>query len=494
MKTQLLLLLLLACPRAALAASAGADPFNFLFLDAGARPVALGGAYTALARDANALQYNPAGLGEIKQQQVVFMHNQYLQEITQEYLAYASPQGWGLSLNYLSFGSVRRTLTNNHAGTGLGGVGLTDMALGGGYGGALGTNLAAGAGFRYIKENIAGISGQGFGFDIGLLYFPPILEKAVFGAAVQNLGPDVKFQSGKEKLPMNLRLGAAYSFKMKELPCSLSMDVTKARGEDALAAAGLEVIVSKTFPVRLGYSARNAAGPGITAGLGYRLSELNFDYAFVPSGELGAAHRLSVGYRWGDDVTAILKAAAPVKPPAPVKPAAPAVDLAEYNRLAAAGRESALKQNYARAAEEYSGALAIKADEPQLNLALADALMRTGQAKEAEQIYAMAAKLLPEDDPKLAYISERRGAALFRQGKYRAAKKHFERAIELAGEGRAAGAARENAYYGLAYCLEKEDRTEEAIRNYRLALQLAGSEALKKQIQKRLNGFAPERP
>jgi len=43
-------------------AGIGAEPFDFIFLDAGARPAALGGAYTSLAMDANALLYNPAGL------------------------------------------------------------------------------------------------------------------------------------------------------------------------------------------------------------------------------------------------------------------------------------------------------------------------------------------------------------------------------------------------------------------------------------------------
>ena len=119
MKNFIAALFLFICPRAALAGSAGADPFNFLFLDANARPVGLGGAYTSLATDANALLYNPAGLAKVPRHEATFMHNSYMQGINQEYLAYANPAGWGAELNYLGFGTVPRTTTANPDGAGL---------------------------------------------------------------------------------------------------------------------------------------------------------------------------------------------------------------------------------------------------------------------------------------------------------------------------------------------------------------------------------------
>ena len=483
MKTIILPLLMLACPQAALAGSAGADPFNFLFLDAGARPVALGGAYTALARDANALLYNPAGLGEIKEHQVVFMHNMYFQEISQDYLSYASPQGWGLSFNYLGFGSVRRTTVSNPTGAGLGKVGMSDMALCAGYGASIATNFVAGAGGKYVSESVAGVAGRGFGLDLGLLYFPPGLEKAVFGAAVQNIGPDVKFQSADEKMPLNLRLGGTYGFKVLGRASSLSADVTKARGEDMLAAFGLETMAGRAIALRFGYSARNAAGPGISVGLGYARQNLAFDYAFVPFGDLGAAHRLSAGYKWGGN------GGKPVKPPPVVKKRTTEDYQADYERLVSSARDNAGKQDYAAAAADYTKALSIKPGDAQVQLGFAEALMRTNRFREADSHFEAVLKQLPETDPRRAYITERRGEALFRQDMTGAAKKYFKQAIAIAEEGQIPGPALENAYYGLAYCLEKEDRNEEAIQNYRMALQLAGSEALKKQIEKRLGSL-----
>ena len=321
MKKLNILILLAGFAAPACAGSAGADPFNFLFLDSGARGVGLGGAYTALAADANALHYNPAGLGKVADRQVTFMHNQYFQDITQEYLAYASPKGWGASFNYLDFGGAPNTTISNPSGTGLGEVNLTDLAIGLGYGRELKPGVWAGAGLKLIRESIAGESAQGLGLDLGAMISPAGMEGFTFGAALQNLGSTVKFQGDDENMPLNLRAGAAYSFSVKGLPALLALDMVKERGDDASALLGAEVIVANKFPVRLGYNGRNDDGSGIAAGLGYIHNNFNFDYAFAPFKDLGSTHRFSVTYMWGRSV----RAAAPVEAAVPVQqPAEPA--------------------------------------------------------------------------------------------------------------------------------------------------------------------------
>ena len=58
---RLLLILCALCAPAGTARAGGANTFEFLSLDADARPAGLGGAYTAAATDANAMLYNPPG-------------------------------------------------------------------------------------------------------------------------------------------------------------------------------------------------------------------------------------------------------------------------------------------------------------------------------------------------------------------------------------------------------------------------------------------------
>ena len=64
--------------------------------------IALGGAYTALASDANALRYNPAGLAQARRYEASAMHDQYFQGATHEYFSLAAPGGWGASLTFLA--------------------------------------------------------------------------------------------------------------------------------------------------------------------------------------------------------------------------------------------------------------------------------------------------------------------------------------------------------------------------------------------------------
>ena len=127
-------------------------------------------AHTALANDANALLYNPAGLAGIARNEATFMHNQHFEGITQEYAGFAHALGWGLNLNYLASGAIPRTTISNPSGAGLGDAHASDLALGGGYGRAFTETLALGAGVKFIRESIAGYSGQALALDLGALW------------------------------------------------------------------------------------------------------------------------------------------------------------------------------------------------------------------------------------------------------------------------------------------------------------------------------------
>jgi hypothetical protein len=271
---------------------------DFLLLDANARAVALGGAYTALAEDANALLYNPAGLGRVRRDEATFMHNQYYQGVTQDYLALATPQGWGLNANFLDMGGVPQSTYGNPDGAGLSATGMNDLAVGGGYGLSFG-GLALGAGVKFLRETIAGVSGQGFALDAGALYDVAPVPGWTVGASAQNMGPTVKLEQAHENLPFNLRLGTAYQFHIQRQKAALSVDLTKERSESAVVEAGAELAAADMFPLRVGYTSANDAGLGLTAGAGYRYRDFEVDYAFAPYGALGDAHRVSVTMLWG---------------------------------------------------------------------------------------------------------------------------------------------------------------------------------------------------
>ncbi|HAH05085.1 MAG TPA: hypothetical protein DCM05_00945 [Elusimicrobia bacterium] len=278
-------------------ASAGEEPFSFLFIDAGARAAAMGGAYTALARDSNALLYNPAGLSRIEKDEATFMHNEHFAGVAQEYAAFALKNGIGGNLNYVNLGSMPRTTISNPGGAG--DFSAWDLALSGGYGRRLSEALGAGAGLKLIREAIDDESATGVALDMGALYSVQDYPGLDLGLAVQNLGPSVRFQSESETLPVHFRTGAAYSFTAYVQPSALAVDFSKELSEEAAVALGAETVAAKALALRLGFNTRNAAGYGVSVGLGWVLRDFSLDYVFIPYGELGDAHRFSLTCRWG---------------------------------------------------------------------------------------------------------------------------------------------------------------------------------------------------
>ena len=242
--------LLLAAPAAVRAegGSAGAEPLGALFLDGNARPSAMGGAYSSLAEDANALIYNPAGLARVRKNEATFMHNQYLQGLTQEYMAVATKWGWGAAVNYAHLGNITRTTIRDQDET-LDKFALSAMTLSGGYGYTFFDNLSVGATAKVIRESIDDVSAHAFAGDAGVLYSVPGYRGLNLGASFQNIGPRVRFDRDAERLPTLFRGGASYAFKVMEYDSTVAVDLIKDLHGKARVGLGGETVWRKCVRV-----------------------------------------------------------------------------------------------------------------------------------------------------------------------------------------------------------------------------------------------------
>lgn len=83
--------------------STGAD---FLTATTGARPAAMGEAFSALSDDINSLAVNPAGLGNLHLPQVAFCHYQFVSDLAYDFAAAGIPLGTAgtLGISYLGLG------------------------------------------------------------------------------------------------------------------------------------------------------------------------------------------------------------------------------------------------------------------------------------------------------------------------------------------------------------------------------------------------------
>lgn len=457
LSTALLVLALAAAAPARAAKYAGASGMDFLNLDAGARAVALGGAYTALASDANALLYNPAGLGRVSANELTFMHDEHVQGLTQEYMSLATVQGFGGSVNYLRFGDVTRTRVDAPDGT-LGTFGLSDLALSGGYGRSfLGGALSAGAGLEYLRESVDDVTASGEAVGAGVMYAPPPAPGLTFGASLLNLGPGVRYASQSSPLPTTARLGAAYAFDGLGARHVAAFDLSQQRSDALRWGLGLETTVLRMMALRLGFTSRNDAGIGLTGGVGWAWQALSVDYAFSPYGDLGLAHRISLSFRWG------------------------AAEQAAEERQS---REDARERRARAPARRLPAAASIGARFDHV-----DELIDADDFSAAlEELSRIDRALDPGDRRRIRY-EERQGLVAFRRGDCERAKARYIEALKLASSLGLSDAAVADSYAGVGFCLLAQGRADYGGRFLRKALEAGPSPDVRRRIRARLNGL-----
>lgn len=283
------------------AGGAGSASLEFLNMGVGARYVAMGQTASAVVDDANALFWNPAGLGRMKSASATFMYGAYVAALQQQSLAVAMPSElgtFGLSAQRLVFPSVRRT---DDTGRELGRFSPSDSAYGLGWGRQLGRRMHIGLSGKMIQSKIVD-SATTWAGDAGLAYQNPVWGAAV---AIRNVGSGLRFDREASPLPRSLRLGSSWRPKLP-LVLALDADISQETGNSFSFGSEYRVFSSVRGAVFLrgGYLARmekTSNDLGISAGWGWRWETFDVDYAWVPMGDFdaGQTHRLSLTLRFG---------------------------------------------------------------------------------------------------------------------------------------------------------------------------------------------------
>ena len=111
---------------------AGISTAQFLKIGVGGRASALGDAFVALANDASALYWNPAGLSQFSTNEVFFSHNKWVADINHDFLGAVyhldESNSFGVALTSLSMADM--PVTTEYAPFGTGEYfGFGDLAL-----------------------------------------------------------------------------------------------------------------------------------------------------------------------------------------------------------------------------------------------------------------------------------------------------------------------------------------------------------------------------
>ncbi|MCM2303485.1 MAG: PorV/PorQ family protein [Elusimicrobia bacterium] len=310
---------LLAVAAALLALPAGASDFGraaagttgseFLLLDTSARGIAMGGAYSVATNDASSLYWNPAGLSQVPRFSATFLHAQYVAGITYNAASVAKrindSSVLALGVRYLDVGAITRTDVNGlsrgefqprsylaELGWGQSIYDLSDSEV----------DVAMGVTVKYLHTDLLEHA-NAYGGDFGVhSRFYGTSQTYDISMAIQNLGVGQKFDQVRDTLPTRVRFGGGVR-PIK--PLLLTIEAVGPINSLPYGAAGMEytVDIQKNIQgaVRAGINSMTYESLGMTSmlnfGFGVKLSDLSFDYAFAPTGDLGAQiHRVSVSF------------------------------------------------------------------------------------------------------------------------------------------------------------------------------------------------------
>src|SRR3989339_8353 len=272
---------------------------SFLSIGTSARAISMGGAYVGVANDISAINYNPAGLAQLKESQIMGQHTEWISDIKHDFLAFTRPTlngTMGLSVVYLSQGSIEGRDENRQR---TGSFNAYDVATTVSYSRSMNNGVSLGTNVKIIQQKIDTESATGVAIDIGTQYDTTI-KNLKLGLSFQNIGPKMTFIEEGYNLPMTATIGLGYTLKRA---ITFAFDVKRRVYDNKTEISfGTEITPISILALRVGYLksvnpetiASISNFKGIGGGLGLNIKRFSTDYAFVPYGDLGNTHRISL--------------------------------------------------------------------------------------------------------------------------------------------------------------------------------------------------------
>ncbi len=292
----------LSAPGAQAQDKVGTTGAQFLEVGVSPRADAIGGAFTAIADDASAIYYNPAGLVQLENRQVMVSLIDYPADISYSFVGIALPVSFGgvIGFGYYGLDAGDMDVTTPEHPNGVDGwtFGAKDYALSLSYGRFLTDRFSLGVTVKLIDELYEEERSTGWAADVGTQYNTGWRNFKIT-MLMSNFGPDMKFIAQEYPLPINFKFGGA-------------VDVLDNPGHHAIfAIEGSHPADNREkYNVGLEYTFRNFAsfragqrfehdlgGISVGGGVKFNLSEkykARIDYGYQDFEALSEIHRFSL--------------------------------------------------------------------------------------------------------------------------------------------------------------------------------------------------------
>lgn len=295
--------------------NAGTASAQFLRIPVGARAVALGQAYSAVATDGASIFWNPAGLMRTPGRSNWFAtHVAWAADIDLDYAAYhrrGQNFAHGLMFGALRSGDILRTDELHQEGTGQY-FNANQFFVGGSLARAMTDRFSIGLTVKFFQENLDQYQMRALLADMGILYYVGVGDLRI-GFSVRNFGGDMspggtppaapdgyvaspEFQAFPA--PTVGAFGVANTWNLSpKIALMTTADFSHPSDYSESFRMGGELGLRHQLFLRAGYETNRPEG-GLAAGFGLQVERhqmrIRVDYAYSDMGSFGGVHHFSL--------------------------------------------------------------------------------------------------------------------------------------------------------------------------------------------------------
>lgn len=295
----------------------GTAAVQFLKIGVGARAIGMGESFTAVANDASALYWNPAGIVEFKNHQLLVSHINWLVDIKHDFIGYVhhldGTNSVGIGITALYMDDMMETTEYHPAGTG-NYFSFGDIGISLSYGRKMTDRFSFGISLKYFQETLAEFKMHGMMVDLGTFYWTGF-GSSRFAVCMSNFGNQVKptgsfinrdqqriskFQSFSP--PTMFKVGFATElFQTAQHRMTTAIQLNHPNDSAENLNLGMEYGWREYFFLRAGYKL-NMDEETFSLGMGckvpLKIIDLSVDLAYSEFGRLGSVTRFSllIGY------------------------------------------------------------------------------------------------------------------------------------------------------------------------------------------------------